>query len=250
MILIKTKEQIKGIRCSGALAAATLDYLVPFIRPEITTKELNDLAARFIKDHGAIPACLNYRGFPSEICISINEEICHGIPGPRKLKNGDIVKIDITTILNGYYGDTCRTYPVGEIDDKAHNLIVAAKQCMVLGIQRVRDGAYFGDIGIAVRKYADAFGYSVVHQFNGHGVGICFHEDPSISYYSTKKYNGPIMKSGMIFTIEPMICIGNPDAKINETDHWTASTKDSSLSAQFEHTILCTKNGHEILTMP
>ena len=248
MIIIKNHTQIEGIRRSGKFAASTLSYLSQFIQPSITTQELNDLAAKFIKDNGAKSACLNYRGFPAETCISINEEICHGIPGPRMLKNGDIVKIDITTILDGYYGDTCRTYPVGTVSEEAHNLIVAAKQCMVLGIQQVKAGNYFGDISIAVRKYADAFGYSINTQFTGHGVGIAFHEDPSIYYHFTKKRNGEIMQAGHVFTVEPMICVGKPDAIISESDHWTATTTDGKLSAQFEQTVLCTKYGFEILT--
>jgi methionyl aminopeptidase len=199
-------------------------------------------------EHGAKPACLGYRGFPTETCISVNEEICHAIPGTRTLKNGDIVKVDVTTIVNGYYGDTCRTFPVGFVDEKAHNLIAAAKQCMMLGIAAAKPGAYLGDIGIAIRKYTDAFGYSVVFQYCGHGTGLKFHEEPPVHYHTNKKRYGPILVPGIVLTIEPMINCGVPNAIINETDHWTASTADGELSAQFEHTIAITESGNDILT--
>ena len=246
-IIIKTEKQIEGIRKSSRLAAKTLKYLEPLIVPGITTGEINDLAEKFIRDNGATPACLNYRGFPKAVCTSVNEVICHGIPGDRALKEGDIINVDVTTILDGFYGDTCRMYAVGQVSESAQKIMDTAKKCLEIGIAQVRPGNRFGNIGHEIRKYATSQGYSVVWQFCGHGVGLKFHEDPQVNH-ADQKDNGPRMKEGMTFTIEPMINEGVAEALILE-DHWTAITSDHKLSAQYEHTVLVTKTGVEILTI-
>ena len=247
-VIIKTPEQIEGIRKSCQLAAKTLNFLRDEVKPGISTESLNQLADKFIRDHGAIPAPLNYNGFPKSICTSINEVICHGIPSEfQVLKEGDIINIDVTTILDGYYGDTSYTYAVGNISNKANNLIEVAKKCLDIGIQQALPGRRIGNIGFEIYTYANLQGYSVVYEFCGHGVGLQFHEEPSVPHVAYRN-SGIMMKPGMVFTIEPMINEGYPEAVISETDGWTASTPDGCLSAQFEHTILITSSGHEILT--
>jgi len=255
-ILIKTPEQVECIRKSCELASMTLDYLQPLVQPGVSTNELNDKAAIFIKDHGATSACKGYRGFPKETCISINETICHGIPSDKRLKDGDIVKIDVTTILNGYYGDTCRTFEVGNISKEASDLISIAKSCLDMGIIQVKPHASFDSISEAITLYAESNGYSVVNQFCGHGTGIEFHEPPQLDHHHSpssrysKGFIFPIMekmKVGMIFTIEPMINQGEPEGAILE-DKWTAVTCDGKLSAQFEHTVVVVEDGFQILT--
>jgi len=247
-IIIKTTEQINGIRASSQLAAGTLTFLEPFIQPGISTEKLNILAEQYIRDHGAIPAPLNYKGFPKSICTSLNEVICHGIPSEHEiLKDGDIINIDVTTILNGYFGDTSRTFAVGEISSIAKKLLNVTYECLDLGIEQVKPENCFGNIGYAISKHAHRNKFSVVHQFVGHGVGLEFHEEPNVHHIANKN-TGLTMKSGMIFTIEPMICQGDSDAIICEIDGWTARTSDNLLSAQFEHTVLVTDDGYEVLT--
>lgn len=246
-IVIKTEEQIDGIRKSCHLAADTLEHLEQFIKPGVTTEEINAEAEKYIRDHGAVPAPLGYHGYPKSVCTSLNEVICHGIPKSEDvLEEGDIINVDVTTILNGYYGDTCRMYSVGEVSEEAKKLMAVARDCLDIGIVQVRPGAHFGMIGKAITDYAKARGYSVVHQFCGHGTGLKFHEAPQV-HHDDHFYSNEVMKAGMIFTIEPMICTGKPDAKILK-DNWTAVTVDGGLSAQYEHTLLVTDSGAEVLT--
>lgn len=246
-IIIKTPKQIEGIRNSCVLAAKTLKHLEQFIVPGVTTGEINDIADSFIRDNGATPAPLNYKGFPKSVCTSVNEVICHGIPGDRKLLDGDIINVDVTTILDGYFGDTCRMYSVGEVSEAAQRLMSVTKKCLEIGIDQVKPNNRFGQIGHEIKKYANSEGYSVVWQFCGHGVGLKFHEDPQVNH-ADHRHSGPRMLEGMTFTIEPMINEGVANAIILE-DAWTACTADNRLSAQYEHTVLVTKTGCEILTL-
>ncbi|HYQ59302.1 MAG TPA: type I methionyl aminopeptidase [Draconibacterium sp.] len=247
-IIIKTPEQIEGIRQSAKLAAKTLDYAEQFIKEGVTTEFIDDKIDEFIRSHSAVPAPKGYNGFPKSSCISPNNVICHGIPSKNTiLKDGDIINVDITTILNGYYGDTSRMFSVGNISKQAENLIDIAGHCLDLGIEQVKPGNRFGNIGFVIQRYAKAQGCSVVYEFCGHGVGLDFHEEPQVDHAS-RRNSGPEMEPGMIFTIEPMINQGKPKAVIDRNDGWTARTIDSKLSAQFEHTILVTPTGCEVLT--
>lgn len=251
-IIIKTAEQIEGIRKSCKLAAQALDHIKSFIKEGVTTNELNDEIAKFTTDHGAISAPLGYDighgGYPKETCISLNEVICHGIPDDTKLKPGDILNIDVTTILDGYFGDTSRMFWVGDISLEAQNLIGVARECMVVGIKQIRPGKRIGRIGWRIAQHAFKHSYSVVNQFTGHGVGLEFHEAPNIKHHD-RPTAGEKMEEGMIFTVEPMINQGKREAVIDKKDEWTVRTVDGKLSAQFEHTILVTKNSYEILTL-
>ena len=247
-IQIKTPEQIEGIRKSCKLAAQTLDYAEQFVEAGINTEFIDDKIEEFILSHGATPATKGYNGFPKSSCISPNNVICHGIPSKNTvLKEGDILNIDITTILNGYFGDTSRMFSVGKVSNEAEELMDVAWRCLDLAIEQVKPGNRFGNIGFVISRLAKAKGYSVVYEFCGHGVGIDFHEEPQVDHTS-RRNTGPIMKPGMIFTIEPMINQGRPKASIDKLDGWTARTIDNKLSAQFEHTILVTSNGYEVLT--
>ncbi|HON18580.1 MAG TPA: type I methionyl aminopeptidase [Salinivirgaceae bacterium] len=249
-IVIKNPYQIEQIRKSSRLAAKVLQYIEPFVKPGVDTEYLDNLILQFIEQHGAKSATLGYHGYPKASCISPNEIVCHGIPSKSVvLKDGDIVNIDVTTILNNFYGDTSKMFLVGNVSEEAKALVDAAEHCLRLGIQQVRPGAHFGDIGYAISQYAHSKGYSVVYEFCGHGVGINFHEEPQVEHIA-KKGSGAVMLPGMIFTIEPMINQGKPRVVIDKTDGWTARTIDGKLSAQFEHTVLVTKNGYEILTLP
>jgi methionyl aminopeptidase len=247
-IIIKTPEQIEGIRKSSQLAAQSLDFIEEYVKPGVSTGFLDDKIEEFIVQHGAIPATKGYSGFPKSSCISPNEVVCHGIPSPEViLKEGDIVNIDITTILNGYYGDTSRMFCLGEISPQARKLVDVTRHCLYLGIEQVKPGNYFGNIGFVINRYARANGFSVVYEFCGHGVGVQFHEEPQVDH-AARRNSGEIMKPGMVFTIEPMINQGKPRTTIDKKDGWTARTIDRKLSAQFEHTTLVTQNGHEVLT--
>jgi methionyl aminopeptidase len=247
-IIIKNAEQIEGIRKSCVLAAETLDYAEQFVTEGVSTEEIDRKIEEFIISHGAIPATKGYNGYPKSSCISLNEVVCHGIPSEKTiLKTGDILNIDITTILDGYYGDTSRMFSVGEISPVADKLIQTTKHCLDLGIQQVKPENHFGNIGFVISRYARAQGFSVVYEFCGHGVGVKFHEDPQVDHTS-RRNSGPRMKPGMIFTIEPMINQGRASTNIDRTDGWTARTVDNKLSAQFEHTILVTATGFEVLT--
>lgn len=247
-IKIKNEEQIDGIRLSCQLAADALDYAELFIKPGVTTQEIDAEIESYIRKYGGTPAPLGYRGFPKSICTSLNEVICHGIPSENDVLNeGDIIKVDVSTIKNGYYGDTCRTFAVGKISDEAQKLLSVTKDCLDIGVAQVKPDAEFGKIGKAISEYARSRGFSVVYQFVGHGIGLDFHEEPQISH-SDLAYDSRKMLPGMIFCIEPMINVGKPDAVIDENDRWTARTIDGKLSAQFEHTVLVTEYGVEVLT--
>jgi methionyl aminopeptidase len=247
-IIIKTPEQIEGIRKSCRLAAETLDYAAQFVKPGVDTEFIDNKIEEFILDYKAVPATKGYNGYPKSSCISLNEVVCHGIPSKKTvLKEGDILNIDVTTILNGYYGDTSRMYTVGEVSAAAKKLIDVTWHCLDLGIRQVMPDNFFGNIGFVINRYATAQGFSVVYEFCGHGVGLEFHEEPQVDHTS-RRNKGPKMSSGMIFTIEPMINEGKPTTSIDRNDGWTARTVDRKLSAQFEHTILVTPTGFEVLT--
>ncbi len=247
-IIIKTPEQIDGIRKSSKLAGEVLLYISEYVKEGVTTNFLDQLIHNFIVEHGAIPATMNYNGFPKSCCISLNEVICHGIPSDKVvLRNGDILNIDITTILGGYFGDTSKMFIVGETSEAANKLVNATQHCLNLGIQQVKPGNYLGNIGYVISRYAISQGFSVVYEYCGHGVGIHFHEDPQVDH-AARKNSGPKLRPGMIFTIEPMINEGRPRVKVDELDGWTARTVDHKLSAQFEHTVLVTETGYEVLT--
>lgn len=246
-ITIHAPEDFDGMRKAGQLAAQTLDFITPHVVPGVTTGKLNDLCHEFILDHGATPAPLNYRGFPKSICTSINHVVCHGIPGDRKLKEGEVLNIDVTVILDGWYGDTSRMFTVGEkIPIKATKLIDVTHDALMRGIEQVKPGNTLGDIGYAIQTYAESHRYSVVRDFCGHGLGRVFHDAPNVLHYG-QKGEGVVLHSGMFFTIEPMINIGTFEVKIL-ADNWTAVTRDRSLSAQFEHSIAVTDDGYEIFT--
>jgi len=247
-IIIKTPEQIEGIRKSSKLAGQTLEYIAPFVKEGVSTEFLNQKIDAFMRENGAIPATLGYSGYPKSSCISLNEVVCHGIPSEKTiLKNGDILNIDVTTILDGYYGDTSKMFTVGEVSAEALELIEVTRHCLDLGIQQVKPGNQFGNIGYFISRYAKSKGYSVVYEFCGHGVGLQFHEEPQVDHTS-RRNTGPVMKAGMTFTIEPMINQGRPGTNVDKYDKWTARTVDNKLSAQFEHTILVTETGFEVLT--
>jgi methionyl aminopeptidase len=247
-IIIKSAADIEKMRVAGRLAADVLDMIAPHVQPGISTEELDRIChAYMVEVQHAIPAPLNYKGFPKSICTSVNHQVCHGIPGPKKLKSGDIVNIDITVIKDGFHGDTSKTFFVGEAGIKAKRLVKTTLECLYLGIAQVKPGARLGDIGHAIQKHAESNGFSVVQEFCGHGIGRGFHEDPQVLHYG-KPGTGEPLRPGMVFTIEPMINQGKRYVKIMP-DGWTAVTKDHGLSAQFEHTIVVTAEGHEVLTL-
>ena len=251
MVIIKNSIQIDGIRKSSHLAAETLSYLKQFVKAGVSTEELNTLAHQYIIDHHAIPAPLNYGGFPKSICTSVNDVVCHGIPTPHQtLKTGDIINLDITTILNGYFGDVSATFPVGIISNTAQKLIEVTKKSLNKSIQSLKPGRNLNDcIGKVIEPFVQKYGFSVVRDLGGHGVGLKFHEDPFIFHFDHKQEK-IVLKPGMIFTIEPMINASkNFQVTLDANDNWTIRTFDGSLSAQFEHTILITSTGYEILTI-
>ena len=245
-IKIHSPDDFDGMRRAGRLAAETLDFVTPHVSAGVTTEELDRLCHRFICDHGAVPAPLNYRGYPKSICTSLNHVVCHGIPGPRALRDGDILNIDVTVILDGWHGDTSRMFTVDTVPVKAAKLIDVTHECLERGIAAVRPGARFGDIGHTIQTHAEAQRCSVVRDFCGHGLGRTFHAEPHVMHYGTAG-TGPEMREGMFFTIEPMINTGRHAVKLL-SDGWTAVTRDRSLSAQFEHTVAVTENGHEVFT--
>ena len=251
-IIIKTSEQIEGIRKSCKLASSCLDFIAPHVVAGITTNELDHLLEEYILAHGATPAPKGYvvdgKAYPKATCISLNEVICHGIPSERVLVDGDILNIDVTTILNGYFGDTSRMYTVGNVSQEALDLIATCKRCLDLGIKQVKPGAHLSNIGYAITKEAESKGYSVVEIFCGHGCGTAFHDGFQLNHYSKRKGLGPVLMTGIVFTIEPMINQGVKDAVIDEADGWTARTADGKLSAQWEDQILITRDGCEVLT--
>jgi len=249
MIHIKNREEIKKMRQAGRLAAQLLDYIEPFVKEGVSTLYLNDLCEEFTQKHGAVSAPLNYGGFPKSICTSINNVVCHGIPSENDiLKDGDIVNIDVTVILDGYHGDTSRTLMIGTVDEKTKNLVNRTKNAMYRGIEAVKPGKYLYEVGRAIEEYISKFGYSIVRAYGGHGIGRKFHEEPHVLHHFS--YENKIwLREGMTFTIEPMINMGKSYAVITSpTDGWTVTTADGSISAQFEHTILVTSKGADILT--
>src|SRR5215469_403888 len=247
LIKIHGPEAFAGMRRAGALAAATLDFIAPHVRPGITTAELDRLCHEFVADRGAISAPLNYRGFPKSICTSVNHVVCHGIPGDRRLMAGDILNIDVTVILNGWHGDSSRMYAAGAPSTRARNLMDVTYEAMMRGVRAVKPGVTLGDIGHIIQNYVEGQRFSVVRDFCGHGIGRRFHEPPNVLHFG-RPGEGPMLRPGMFFTIEPMVNAGRPEVKILD-DGWTAVTRDRSLSAQFEHMIGVTEIGCEIFTL-
>ncbi len=248
MISIKSAREVELMRATSKLAAQTLEYIAPFVVPGASTEELNRLCHDYIIQHGAYPSPLNYHGFPKSVCTSLNEVICHGIPSAQDiLKDGDILNIDVTTYLNKFHGDTNKTFLVGSVAPHIKKLVEVTYECMRAGIAQVRPGGHIGDIGAAIQEIAHSHGYSVVEDYCGHGIGREFHEAPQVVHVG-KKGTGPEMKPGMTFTIEPMINLGAKEGKLLK-DGWTVVTRDKKWSAQFEHTILVTPEGHDILTL-
>lgn len=245
-IRLKAEKDIEGIRTAGRLALETLDMVEACLRPGLVTEEINTLVHEFTVSRGATPAPLNYRGFPKSVCVSVNEVICHGIPGKRVLNPGDIVNVDVTPILNGYYADANKTFFIGEPSPEARKIVDVARHCLRDGMAMVRPGNTVGDIGWAIQSYAESHGCSVVQEFVGHGVGFDFHEAPQIFHFG-RRGEGLVLVPGMVFTIEPMINLGRRHLRILD-DNWTAVTRDGSLSAQFEQTLLVTEDGMESLT--
>ncbi len=246
-ITIHSSDDFNKMRAAGRLASQILDFITPFVNEGVATDELNKLCHDKIIHSGAIPAPLNYRGFPKSICTSVNHVVCHGIPSEKPLKEGDIVNIDVTVILDGWHGDTSRMFLIGEPSIKAKRLVKVTYDCMMLGIDQVKPGARLGDIGHAIQSYAEKNGYSVVRDYCGHGIGKIFHMEPSVLHYG-KKGTGAVLEEGMFFTIEPMINAGKAETLLSRHDGWTVTTRDKSLSAQFEHTVGVTKDGVEIFT--
>jgi methionyl aminopeptidase len=246
-IKIHGPEGFEAMRRAGRLAAETLDMLIPHVVPGVTTEAIDRLAHDFITAHVALAAPLNYRGFPKSICTSVNHVVCHGIPGDKVLQSGDIVNIDVTTLLDGWHGDTSRMFLVGDVPLKARRLVEITYEAMMRGIATVKPGSRVGDIGHAIQSFAEGQRCSVVRDFCGHGLGQVFHDAPNILHYGTPG-TGPELREGMFFTIEPMINLGRYDVKVL-SDGWTAVTKDRSLSAQFEHSIGVTAEGCEIFTL-
>ena len=251
-VVLKSPGELERMRVAGRLASEVLDFIAPHVKPGATTGRLNDLCHEYMVNvQGTVPAPLNYappgyKPYPKSICTSVNHQVCHGVPGERVLKGGDILNIDVTVIKDGYHGDCSRMYFLGEASIQARRLVEVTYECMWLGIREVRPGAQLGDLGSAIQAHAERHGFSVVREFCGHGIGRKFHEDPQVLHYG-RRGTGLKLEPGMIFTVEPMINAGK--AAIRElSDGWTIVTKDHSLSAQWEHTVLVTPDGHEILT--
>jgi methionyl aminopeptidase len=247
-VTIKTPDEIERMRLAGRLAAEVLDMIEPHVKPGVTTEELDQICHRYIVEvQQAIPAPLNYRGFPKSICTSVNHQVCHGIPSAKKLKNGDIINVDITVIKDGFHGDTSRMFLLGEPSILSRRLARIAREAMWLGIRQIRPGAYLGDIGHAIQQHVESHNYSVVREYCGHGIGREFHEDPQVLHYGSPG-SGIQLQPGMCFTVEPMVNAGKRQVKLLP-DQWTVVTKDRSLSAQWEHTLLVTDSGYEVLTL-
>jgi len=240
-------EDLEYMRQAGKLGAETLDYITSFVVEGITTGELDDLCHKFILDNGAIPAPLNYKGFPKSICTSVNHVVCHGIPGDKKLRDGDIMNIDVTVILNEWHGDTSRMFYIGKPSVKAKRLVEATYEAMMLGIEQIKPGAHIGDIGHAMETYAKSKRLGVVRDYCGHGIGKIFHDNPQVPFYG-EAGTGIELKSGMFITVEPMFNLGTHKTK-TLSDKWTVVTRDRSLGAQWEHTIAVVDDGYEILTV-
>ena len=246
MITIKSKREIELLRIAGNIVYQTHQYLKPYIKEGITTKELDKLAENFIRSKGANPSFKGYEGFPSTLCTSINSEVVHGFPSNRKLKNGDIISIDIGACYKGYHGDSAWTYAVGDVDEKTKKLLKDTEKSLFKGLAQVKPGNRIGDIGYAVEQYAHKHNLGVVRELCGHGVGTSVHEDPEVPNYGIPN-TGPRLKEGMVIAVEPMLTLGNPKVFLHD-NNWTVDTQDGSLSAHFEHTVVVTKDGYEILT--
>ena len=245
---IKRPSQIEGIRKAGEINTGVLDEVGKLIHEGMSTQDIDDIVSKYTAEHGGICAPLNYEGFPKSVCTSINGEVCHGIPARhRKLRNGDIINVDCTTILDGYYADASRMFMIGNVSEERRRLVEETKKCLEIGIQAAQPWAHVGDIGYAIAKYAHSKGYSVVRELGGHGVGLDFHEDPFVAHVGSKG-KGMVLVPGMIITIEPMINAGIAAVEIDPYHNWTIYTRDGSDSAQWEHTILITEDGNEILT--
>lgn len=248
MISIKSRREIEKMRNTCSFASSVLEFIEPHVVSGVTTEELDNLCHEYITSHGAYPSPLNYHGFPKSICTSLNQVICHGIPCKKDvLKDGDILNIDTTTKIDGFHGDTNRTFLIGDVDPAVKKLVDVTYECMLEGIRQVRPGGHIGDIGAVIQEIAHGHSYSVVEEYCGHGIGREFHEEPQVVHVG-KKGSGPEMKPGMTFTIEPMINLGSRHSRLLKDD-WTVVTRDGKWSAQFEHTILVTDFGHEILTI-
>jgi methionyl aminopeptidase len=245
-ITIYRPEDFAGMREAGRLAAETLDMITPHVRPGVSTGTLDRLCHEFITAHGAVPAPLNYRGFPKSICTSINHVVCHGIPGDRRLEAGDVLNIDVTVVLNGWHGDTSRMFCAGPPSTRARNLIEVTYEALLRGVRAVKPGATLGDVGHAIQTFVESHRFSVVRDFCGHGIGRRFHEAPNVLHFG-RPGDGPVLRPGMFFTIEPMVNAGRPEVKVLD-DGWTAVTRDRSLSAQFEHMVGVTEQGVEVFT--
>ncbi|MCV6611875.1 MAG: type I methionyl aminopeptidase [Amphritea sp.] len=247
-ITIKTPEEIEKMRVAGRLAAEVLEMIEPYVKPGVTTDELNQICHDYIvNEQDAIPAPLNYHGFPKSICTSVNHVVCHGIPNDKNLKNGDIINVDITVIKDGYHGDTSKMFYVGKVPPHAERLCEITLECLYKGMELVKPGARLGDIGHVIQQHAESNHYSVVREYCGHGIGKDFHEDPQVVHYG-KPGTGVELQEGMCFTIEPMINAGKRHVKLLKRDGWTVETVDKRLSAQWEHTLLVTADGYEVLT--
>lgn len=248
MVQLKSSADIQAMRPACQIAANTLVMIAPHIKAGISTNEINALVHEYTLAQGGIPAPLNYHGFPKSVCTSINHVVCHGIPDDKKLKDGDIINVDVTTIIDGWHGDTSQTFFVGQPKVRAQKLVETARQALQIGIDTVQVGATLGDIGCAIQSFVESQRFSVVREYCGHGIGRVFHEDPQVLHYG-KAGTGMVLKEGMVFTIEPMVNAGKHPVKVLG-DGWTVVTRDRSLSAQFEHTLAITGNGVEILTLP
>src|SRR5271155_1482661 len=244
---IKNPREIEGLRVACEMAAETLLLVGERIRAGMTTEEINTLVHEDTIRRDAYPAPLNYHGFPKSVCTSVNEVVCHGIPGPRILKDGDIINVDVTTMFKGFYGDTSATFYIGTPNPEARLVVETSRRALEIGIAEVKDGARLGDIGAAIQEFVESQGCSVVRDFVGHGIGRKFHEPPQVKHYG-KRGTGERLRAGMIFTIEPMVNLGSWEVEVDPSDKWTVTTLDGSLSAQFEHTIVVTRNGCEVLT--
>lgn len=246
MISIKSEREIELLKVAGQIVGDTHKYLIPFIKPGITTKELDNLAHKYIISRGATPSFLGYEGYPGSICTSVNEEVVHGIPSNRKLKNGDIISIDIGACYKGYHGDSAWTYTVGHVNKEVSDLMKHTEESLFAGLSVVKEGAHIGDIGYAVSEVAKKYNLGVVKELVGHGVGSHLHEDPDVPNYG-RQGTGPVLKAGMVIAVEPMLNLGTPNIYILDDD-WTIITADDKPSAHFEHTVVVTKDGYEILT--
>lgn len=247
-VTIHNADEFDGMRAAGKLAAQTLDMISEHVKPGVTTGELNDLCHDFILQHNAIPAPLNYKGFPKSICTSVNHVVCHGIPGEKRLREGDVINIDVTVIVDGWHGDTSRMFWVGDkISVKDKRLCQVTYDAMMRGIEKVQPGVLLGDIGFAIQSYAEKEGFSIVRDYCGHGLGKVFHAPPNVLHYG-KPGTGIALEEGMFFTIEPMLNVGKPDTILNKDDGWTVTTRDKKNSAQFEHSLAVTSDGYEIFT--